>query len=77
MGGMVWNARELWDGVVTLIDVRDDLSVSVCMVGLTMVGVVVVGVGGEKISPSVIFEIFEFGGGKTGNSFVRSGGLVL
>jgi len=77
MGGMVWSARELWDGVVTLIDVRDDLSVSVCMVGLTMVGVVVVGVGGEEISPSVICEIFEFGGGKTGNNFVRSGGLVL
>ena len=36
MGGMVWSARELWDGVVTLIDVRDDLSVSACMLGLTM-----------------------------------------
>ena len=47
MGGMVWSARELWDGVVTLIDVRDDLSVSVCMLGLTMVAIVVVGMGGE------------------------------
>ena len=47
MGGMVWNARELWDGVVTLIDVRDDLSVSVCMVGLTMVAMVVVEKGVE------------------------------
>jgi hypothetical protein len=47
MGGMVWSARELWDGVVTLIDVRDDLSVSICMLGLTMVGVVVVEMEGQ------------------------------
>ena len=47
MGGMVWSARELWDGVVTLIDVRGDPPVSGCMLGLTMVAIVVVGMGGE------------------------------
>ena len=47
MGGMVWSARELWDGVVTLIDVRDDPSVSACMVGLTRIGVGVVEIWGE------------------------------
>ena len=64
-------------GVPTLIDVRDDPTVSVCMLGLTMVALVVVEIWGEIFPHSVICAIFEIGGGKTGNSFVRSGGLIL
>ena len=47
------------------------------MVRLTIIGVVVGKVGGEVFPTGVIFEIFEFGGGKMGNRIVRSGGLVL
>jgi hypothetical protein len=61
-GGSGMDARELYDCLVTLIDVTGDPSVDVCMIGLTMVGVVVE-IGGEEISPSVICAIFEFGGG--------------
>jgi hypothetical protein len=46
-GGMVWSARELYDGLVTLIGVTGDPSVGVCMLGLPMVGVVVVEIWGE------------------------------
>jgi hypothetical protein len=74
MGGMVWSTRELYDCVVTLIDVTGDLFVGVYMLGLTMVGVVVVEI---EISPSVICAIFEFGGGNTRNNFVRGGSMVL
>jgi len=47
------------------------------VVRLSRIGVVVVEMEGEVISPGVICAIFEFGGGKIGNRFVRSGGLVL
>jgi hypothetical protein len=77
MGGMVWSARELFYGLVTLIDITCDLSVSVGVLSLTMVALVVVEIWGEIPPHSVICAIFEIGGGKTGNSFVRSGGLVF
>ena|SRR5271170_3289587 len=46
----VLSSKELWYGVPTLIEVQEDPSVSVCMLGLTRIGVVVVEMHGE-ISP--------------------------
>jgi hypothetical protein len=56
MEGMVWSARELWYGDVILIDVKDDPSVSVCMLGLTMVAMVVVEIWSE------VSHLGKFGG---------------
>ena len=47
MGGVVWSARELYDGVVTLIDVTSDPSISVCMLGLIRKVMLVVEIWGE------------------------------
>jgi len=47
------------------------------MISLTRIGVLVVEIGGEEISPSVICAIFEFGGGNTRNNFVRGEGMLL
>jgi hypothetical protein len=77
MGGMVWSARELFHGLVTLIDVTSGVSVSVTMLGLTMVALVVVEIWGEIPPHCVICAIFEIGGGKRGNSFVRSGVMMF
>jgi len=44
---------------------------------LTRIAVVVVEMEGEEISPSVVCAIFESGGGKRGNNFVRGGSMVL
>ena len=51
----VLSAKELCYGVATLIDVRRDPSVSVCMLGLTRIGVVVVEMQGEIPPPGVIW----------------------
>jgi hypothetical protein len=77
MGGMVWNARELFYGLATLMNGTSDLSVGVCMLGLTRTAVVVVEMDGELSPHSVICAIFESGGGGTGNSFVRTHGTFL
>jgi hypothetical protein len=47
------------------------------MVRLRRIGVVVGDVGGEVFPTGVIFTVFKFGGGKTGNNFVRGGDRVL
>ena len=77
MGGMVWSARELHYGHVTLIEVGDESPTGEDVVRLTIIGMVVGEGGGEVFPTGVIFEIFEFGGGKTWKNFVRSGAIVL
>jgi hypothetical protein len=77
MGGMVWSASELHYGHVTLIEVGYDAPARFCILGLVSLSLVVAEIWGEHSPHSVIFEIFEFGGGKTGHRFVRSGALVL
>jgi hypothetical protein len=47
------------------------------VVRLSRIGVVVGDVGGEVFPTWVICAIFESGGGRSGNNFVRSGLLVL
>jgi len=64
MGGMVWSGRELLYGVVTLMDVGDDPPAGEDMVGLTGIGVVVVEMEDSEIPQSVIWGIFENGGGR-------------
>jgi len=77
MGGMVWSARELFCGLVTLIDVTCDPVVGVCMLDLTRTAVVVIEMDGELSPHSVICAIFEGGGGGTGNSFVKTHSMFL
>jgi hypothetical protein len=77
MGGMVWIARELYDGLVTLIDVGDESLAGEDLVSWTRIGVVSVEMEGELSPHSVVWAIFEIGGGKTGNNCVRSGDRVL
>jgi len=47
------------------------------LVGWRRIGVVSVEMEGEEIPVRVIWGIFEIGGGKRGNKFVRSGDRVL
>src|SRR5271156_3858538 len=47
------------------------------MVRLTRIRAVSVEMEGEEIPPRVICAIFEIGGGKTGNNFLRRGDRVL
>ena len=62
---------------MTLIDVGDESPAGNDVVGWTRIGVVSVEMEGEEIPPMVICAIFEIGGGKRGNNFVRRGGRVL
>ena len=75
--GMVWKPRKWSYGHVGLIDDADGSLASGYKVCLTRIAVVVVEMEGEEISQSVICTIFESGGGKTGNNFVRSRSMVL
>jgi hypothetical protein len=77
LGGMVWSARELYDALVTLIDVGDGSLAVEDMVRWTRIGVVAVEMEGQMSPHSVICAIFEIGGGRAGNKFVRSGDRVL
>ena len=77
MGGMVWSARELHYSHVILIEVGYDAPARFCVLGLVSLSLMAAEIWDEHSPHSVICAIFEFGGGKTWNSIVRSGGLVL
>jgi len=62
---------------VTLIDAGDGSPAGGDMVRLTRIGAVSVEMEGEEIPPRVICAIFQIGGGKTGNNFLRRGDRVL
>ena len=75
--GMVWRRRGWYYGHLGLIEGWRGPPSGDYKVRLTRIAVVVVEMEGEEISHSVICAIFESGGGKTGNKFVKSGAMVL
>ena len=59
MGGMVWSARELWYGLVSLIEVRKAPPAGLCSGRLAWIAMVVVEIEGEWSSHTVICVIFD------------------
>ena len=62
---------------MTLIDAGNGSPAGVDVVHLTRIGAVFVEMEGEEIPPRVICAIFQIGGGKPGNNFLRRGDRVL
>ena len=58
-------------GLVTFIDVRGDISVGVCSLGLTMASLVVVEIWGE------VFHLGRLGGDVNGGNGMECQGVVL
>jgi hypothetical protein len=58
-------------------EVIKDPPAGLCGLRVAWIAIVVVEIEGEEISQSVICVIFESEGGRSGNSFVRSGWMVL